>query len=49
MGIYDNVVYVIHTCTLAQAYTIDYYLLKVLDNLVAPNDQVTDRVSRINV
>ena len=39
----------IHYYTIAQAYTIDYYSLKALDNLVVPKDRVTDRVSRINV
>ena len=33
----------------AQAYIIDYYSLKALDNLVAPKDRVTDRVNMINV
>ena len=28
---------------------IDYFMLKALDNLEAPKDRVTDRVSRINV
>ena len=49
IGIYDNVVYVIHTCTPAQVYTTDHCPLKVLDNLVAPKDRVTDKVSMINV
>ena len=38
----------IHYYTIAQAYTIDYCPLKALDILIAPKDQVTDRVSRIN-
>ena len=49
IGIYDNVVYVTYTCTPVKAYTIDYWPLKALDNLVAPKDRVTDRVSRIKV
>ena len=49
IGICDNVMYVIHTFTPAQAYMIGYCLLKALDNLVAPKDQVTNTVSRINV